>query len=123
MTKKPYKRATPEELKAREAVIGRMIEAGVSVPKIAQELGLGYTRIYDQIRRSPNLKMPPAVGPNPRRPGRRIGSVRQAITKQPVPFQNWLEDTLPVGVSFAEYIVSMAVDAYHDEVEEQKDAA
>jgi len=120
---KPYKRATPEEMAERAKVIAKLVDEGLTILQIAEKIGVGDGRIREQIKNTPGLKTPSEAHPNPRRLAGPVGALRPAITAQTDEFQRWLENILPEGTSHAEFIVSMAVDTYLDEMEAQQDAA
>lgn len=113
--KKPYRRASREELAERRTRIEKMLKDGKGPGPIADLLGVSNTRIRETIRNDKDLttlfqaqkkeevQLPP------------IGAVIVAARNEDAAFQTWLRDNVPVGSTLAEFLISVAVDAYQDE--------
>ncbi len=113
--KKPYRRASPEELAERRTVIATMLKEGKGPGPISEAVGVSNNRIRETIRNDKDLaalfqaqkkqevQLPP------------VGALTRAARNEDAAFQTWLQDSVPGGSTLAEFLISVAVDAYQDE--------
>lgn len=117
--KKPYKRATPEEYAKRGETIRRLVDQGWSTKEIAAHLDVGADRVRAQIRESDGLQTPRQRHPNPRRLDGKIGKLRTVLNAQTSEFMAWVDRSKPDDLTYSEFVVACAVDAFHEEEDGQ----
>jgi hypothetical protein len=105
--------------KRRKARIALLLAEGKQPGEIAGEVGLAVHYTREIIRTDPilraayqeNRKREVPIGP--------IGPMTPTVRAQPVEFQEWIARTKPEGTTLAEFLVSFAVDAFHEETDSE----
>ena len=94
-------------------------KAGKGIAQIARENGVDPHRLY-RLSRDCDIRNP--LGTNPINYLGALGKIRPALDLQSREFLDWFVANQVEGVSPAEFLVSCAVDAFHEE-KAKKEAA
>ncbi|AET42311.1 hypothetical protein SDSG_00046 [Ruegeria phage DSS3-P1] len=114
-------RANRDEMAARIQRVREMLAAGAKVKDIASELDVSRAAVYRIIQDHADLQINRATDPVSL--CGTLGRLRATLEAQDRGFLNWIANNRVEGTTVAEFLVSCAVDAYHDETSETAAAA
>lgn len=126
MTPRPntsnYKgRATVEEIEHRLKLLPVYLAEGLSAKQVAARLKCSKEWVYEAVRRDPKLRL---NRPNdPIRMCGPKGTINKVLEGQDPAFLAWIADNRPEGITVAEFLVSCAIDAFHDETSNNEESA
>lgn len=112
-----YVRPSPAEMEVRRAAIRELFGKGHSTGEVATILGIPRRAVYRVVYADRTVRPSRAVTFRKARSHTKVplGNLGMVIERQPENFHRWVLKSLPEGVSVAEFIVSCAVDAFHEE--------
>lgn len=113
-------------LSKRTIMVCDMWNSGMAYQEISGATGLPMNKIYAAIHRgkTAGIKLRPkslATMKARKLSGfydRQLGTIYQAVEALPEPVAIWLMETMPIGMTVAEYIAAFVVDAYNEETGE-----
>lgn len=114
MTRRP--KATPAEMEARVEEAQALFGSGLRPAEVAARLGVSRRAVYHLLYTRPHVRPRKRASFAAARRGSEtpIGRLDAVIESQPEAFQKWLLGSIPEGASLAEFVVSCAVDAFHE---------
>lgn len=118
--KKPYRRLNSDGIRARYETIHAGLVAGKAPKLISEESGYLYGRVREVIHNDPALLA--LYTANRKSPVKlpAVGAVVPVIRQQSDGFQEWLVRSVPDGSTLADFMVSIAVDSFMDDCEEDE---
>lgn len=113
-------------LSERTIMVCDMWNSGMAYQEISGATNLPMHKIYAAIHRGKKsgIKLRPkslATMKARKLSGfydRQLGTIYQAVEALPEPVAIWLMETMPIGMTVAEYIAAFVVDAYNEETGE-----
>lgn len=111
---------TREQMAARIDTVRNRLSEGAAVREIAAELDVDRAAVYRIINNNPDLEINRKTDPVSL--CGTLGGIRAALEGQHPEFLAWVASSKPEGVSVAEFLVSCAVDVYHEDSESDSSA-
>jgi len=104
--------------------IVELYNGGMAYHEVAEKLGVPTRRVYSTLYRAKQrgiaVRHDKVESPRERRlrivAGRPVGLMTQMLETLDEPVLSWLMKVTPQGMSVAEYVAAMVLDAYHEEV-------
>lgn len=112
------------EMEHRREFIRQALADGRKAKEIAADLGVNTRVVYATVERTPGLSIKPFrkagdAGKIAAMFGVQVGFISNALKDQDALFVDWLCRNTPRGGTVTDFLISLAVDVYLDEVEQK----